>query len=112
MSNHENYGHFEVRLPIGSVTTENGTDLKPSRFGRRPVKFQPLTEMNGVYKATRVSSSTTPTRAADSDTLSNEAQTAYGELGLSGEERHFMSMLESPDITTEQANTYINDYYS
>lgn len=112
MSTHEDYGHFEVRQPIGRVTSENGTDLKPSKFGRRPVEFKPLTAMNGVYKATRVSSTTSPSRPGASDTLSNEAQTAYGELGLSGAERHMMSMLESPDISTDQANTYLNDYYS
>jgi hypothetical protein len=106
------YGNFEIRRPIGRVTAVNGEVSVPSKFGRRPVEFKPLTAMNGVYKATKVSSSTTPTRAADSDTLSNEAQTAYGELGLSGAERHFMSLLESPDISTDQANNYLNDYYS
>jgi hypothetical protein len=106
------YGHFEVRQPIGRVRAENGEVSVPSKFGRRPVKFQPLTEMNGVYKATRVSSSTTPKGVASSDTQSNDAQTVYGEHGMSGQERHFMSMLESSDITAAEADSYFDSYFS
>jgi hypothetical protein len=114
MSNHENYGHFEVRQPIGLVRSENGEVSVPSKFGRRPMEFKPLGNVGAVVRPTRVSSSTTPSRRGDSETQSNDAQTVYGaaDVQMSGQERHFMSMLESSDITAAEADSYFDSYFS
>lgn len=113
MSNHENYGHFEVRQPIGRVTAENGDVVVPSRFGRRPVEFKPLAPMNSVFKATRVSSSTTPSRRGDSETLSDNPQTEYGAVdpNLSAQDRHFIGMLEDTSISDAESDAYFNSYF-
>ena len=111
MSSHQDYSGFQTRRAIGRVTSVNGEVSVPSKLSRRPTPFQPLGNMNSVFRATKVSSSTTPTRAADSDTLSNDAQTVYGEHGMSGQDIHFMSMLESSDITATEADNYFDSYF-
>jgi hypothetical protein len=113
MSNHENYGHFEVRQPIGKVTAVSGDVVVPSKFGRRPMEFRPLGNVGAVVRPTRVSSSTTPSRRGDSETQSNDPQTLYSsnDYSLNGEERHFMSMLEGSDISSAEADTYFDSYF-
>jgi hypothetical protein len=75
--------------------------------------MQPLTEMSGVYRAQRVSSATTPSRRADSETTSDDAHTQFGALGLqmSGEARHLMTLLESPDVSDAEAEGVIDSYF-
>jgi hypothetical protein len=77
------------------------------------MEFKPLGNVGAVVRPQRVSSSTTPSRRGDSETLSNDPQTVYSseEFSLSGEERHFMSMLESSDISAAEADTYFDSYF-
>jgi hypothetical protein len=60
-----------------------------------------------------VSSSTTPSRAADSDTLSNDPHVAFGDLdpGLSGADRHFLGMLEDSSISDAEADQAFQSYF-
>jgi hypothetical protein len=107
----DDYGHFIPRPPIGRVKTESGDVVVPSKFSRRPAPFKPLGNMNSVFKAQRVSSSTSPSRDASSETTDDTAQTMYGEHGMSGMDRHMLGMLESNDISQSEANQHFNNYF-
>jgi hypothetical protein len=109
MSN--DYGHFINRPPIGRVKTESGDVVVPSKFSRRPAPFKPLGNMNSVFKAQRVSSSTSPSRDASSETTSDDYHTAYGDHDLSGMDRHMLGMLESNDISQSEANQHFTNYF-
>jgi hypothetical protein len=88
-----------------------GDNTTPSNFKRRDVVFQPLAPMNGVYKAQKVSSSTSPKRDASSETSSDDFHTTYGDHDLNGMDRHMLGMLESPDISQAEANQHFNNYF-
>lgn len=109
----DNYGHFIPRPPIGSVTTESGEVVVPSPLRRKPITFQPLGDMKGVFKSTRVSSSTTPSRQGDSETTSDNPHTEYGDVdpNLTGMDRHFIGMLEDTSISDSQSDSYFNSYF-
>jgi hypothetical protein len=98
--------------PISSrLQVEDGSIPAKSKQ-KQPIKgFQSLTAVQGRFKPQRVTSSTTASLQANSEAMSDEAQTAYGELGLSGQDRHMLAMLESPDISTAEANQHLQSYY-
>ena len=80
---------------------------KPGLGGLKPI------EATTALKSVRVSSSTTPSRAADSETLSSDPHAAFGALDpeLSGADRHFLGMLESDDISDAEADQAFNAYF-
>jgi hypothetical protein len=102
---------------------------------KQPIQgFQSLTNVQGRFKPQRVSSSTTPSRQGSSEAVSDDAQTVYGgiattyggiattyggiattygaaDVQMTGMDRHMLGMLESPDISAAEADSYFDSYF-
>jgi hypothetical protein len=98
--------------PISSrLQVEDGSTPAKSRL-KQPIQgFQSLTNIQGRFKPQRVTSSTSPSRQADSEAISDDYQTVYGDHDLNGMDRHFLGMLESDDISQSEANQHFTSYF-
>ena len=76
---------------------------------RRKIQMQPPGNMLGVFRPTRVSSSTTPSRLAVDGTEVSSADVLANELpvGLTGPERHVISMADAGDLSWSDAYNII-----
>jgi hypothetical protein len=101
--------------PISSrLSVASGENTSPhAKQWKERGGIQPLTEMSGVYRAQRVSSSTTPSRRGDSETTSDDAQTQFGQAcpSLSGEAKHFLGLLEDPSISDAEGQEAFDNYF-
>jgi hypothetical protein len=114
--------------PISSrLQVEDGSTPAKSKQ-KQPIQgFQSLTNVQGRFKPQRVSSSTTPSRQGSSEAVSDDAQTVYGgiattyggiattygaaDVQMTGMDRHMLGMLESPDISAAEADSYFDSYF-
>jgi hypothetical protein len=83
---------------------------------RRPIEMKPLGNMNNVVRAKRVGSSTAPAKQVNSSSSSYSEEdaagwyAANGEVQLSGQDKHMLTMLDAYDQAT--ADTFLDSYYS
>lgn len=102
--------------PISNrLQVESGSTVSPSAKAFKTVgAAKPLGNMNNVCRPVRVSSSTSASRLGGSETTSNVGPTEYGEVNpsLSGQDRHFLSLLESDEITDAQSDQMFSDYFN
>jgi hypothetical protein len=96
-----------------SVASGENTSPHAKQWKERTNGVQPLGVMGSRFKPTRVASSTTPSKAGGSETVSSDAQTQFGQAcpSLSGQDRHFLGLLEDPSISDAEGQEAFDNYF-